>query len=209
MSITAKTTIDPSGENIDPSGDEIVITYYGIKNEVPISEGVKLKCSDNSITPPPGQLTDDNKLVSTIKIPSNTTGAQKTYTFTVTYTYLTDKQQEKSLELTQDYVEYAVQCYLDTEKYSVPLPAKPASDKDIFEIIYFAEKGTDKIYNDDVTLEPIKNYSYLEHIGEDTQDTANECKVAKFKFTENEEEEERIMEFKEKCGSNESNTSII
>ena len=72
MSITAKTTIDPSGENIDPSGDEIVITYYGIKNEVPISEGVKLKCSDNSITPPPGQLTDDNKLVSTIKIPSNT-----------------------------------------------------------------------------------------------------------------------------------------
>ena len=207
VSITAKTTIDPSGENIDPSGENIIITYYGIKNGDPISEGVKLTCSDNSITTD-GQLTD-NKLVSTIKIPSNTTGAQKTYTFTVTYTYLTDKQQVKSLELTQDYVEYAVQCYLDTEKYSVPLPAKPASDKDIFEIIYFAEKGTDKIYNDDVTLEPIKNYSYLEHIGEDTQVKEKQYKVAKFKFTENEEEESRDMEFKAKCGSNESGTLTI
>ena len=75
----------------------------------------------------------------------------------------------KSLELTQDFVKYVVHCGLDTEKYSATLPAKLESGKDIFEIIYFAEKGTDKIYNDDVTLEPIENYSYLEHIGEDTQ----------------------------------------
>ena len=202
VSISAGTT-----STIDPSGEDIVITYYGIKNGDYITKDVELTCSDNSITPPAGTL-KDNTLVSTISIPANTTGAQKTYKFTVTYTYLTDKQQEKSLELTQDYVEYAVHCKL-AENYSVPLPAKPASDKDIFEIIYFAEKGTDKIYNDDVSLEPIKNYSYLEHIGEDTQVKEKQYKVAKFKFTENEEEEERTMEFKAKCGSNESDALPI
>ena len=202
MSINAKTTIDPSGE-------DIVITYYGIKNGVHISEGVQLTCSDNSITTDDVQL-KDNELVNTIKIPENVSSEQKAYTFTVTYTYLTDKQKVNSLELTQDFVKYTVHCDLDTEKYSATLPAKPESGKDIFEIIYFAEKGTDKIkiYNDTVTLDSSENYDYLKIIS-DVPNSEKMYRVRKYQFTENEDADPRVMEFKAKCGSNESDTLII
>ena len=183
--------------------------WLNIKNEVPISEGVKLKCSDNSITPPPGQLTDDNKRVSTIKIPANTSDKQKTYKFTVTYTYLTDKKKEQKIELTQDRIEYVVHCGLDTEKYGTTLVAKPESGKDIFEIIYFAEKGTNKerIYDNTVTLEP-ENYDYLTLIS-DVPNPEKMYRVRKYQITKNEEVDPRDMEFKAKCGSNESEILYI
>ena len=100
---------------------------------------------------------------------------KKTYKITVTYTYLTDKKKEQKIELTQDRIEYVVHCGLDTEKYGTTLVAKPESGKDIFEIIYFAEKSTNKerIYDNTVTLETKENYDYLKRIGEDTQDTVN------------------------------------
>ena len=205
--ITAKTE---TTSKIDPSGENIVITYYGIKNGVPITNTkyVKLTCSDNSINIPDGQLTD-NKLVSKIRIPANTSDKQKTYKFTVTYTYLTDKQQVKDLELTQDYVQYVVHCGLDTEKYSATLVAKPESGKDIFEIIYFAEKGTDKIYdNNTVTLEPSENYGYLKFIS-DVPNSEKMYRVRTYQFTENIEVDPRVMEFKAKCGSNESESLYI
>lgn len=194
--------------NIDPSGGEIVITYYGIKNEDPISEGVKLTCSDNNITPPDGTL-KDNKRVSTISIPANTSSEQKTYTFKVTYTYLTDKKKEQKIELTQDRIEYVVHCGLDTEKYSATLVAKPESSKDRFEIIYFAEKGTNKerIYDNTVTLEP-GNYDYLTLIS-DVPNSEKMYRVRTYQFTENTEVDPRDMEFKAKCGSNESESLYI
>ena len=200
--ITAGTT-----SNIDPSGDNIVIKYYGIKNGDPISEGVKLTCSDNSITIPDGQI-KDNKLESTIKIPANTSDKQKTYKFTVTYTYLTNKKQVQSIELTQDRIEYVVHCGLDTKKYSATLVAKPESGKDIFEIIYFAEKGTDKIYDNKVTLEPSKNYGYLTLIS-DVPNPEKMYRVRTYQFTKNEEVDPRDMGFKAKCGSNESEILYI
>ena len=204
VNITTETT-----SKIDPSGENIVITYYGIKNGDPITNTkyVKLTCSDNSINIPDGQLTD-NKLVSKIRIPANTSDKQKTYKFTVTYTYLTDKQQVKDLELTQDYVQYVVHCGLDTEKYSATLVAKPESGKDIFEIIYFAEKGTDKKYDNTVTLEPIKNYDYLTLIS-DVPNPEKMYRVRTYQFTENIEVDPRVMEFKAKCGSNESESLYI
>ena len=206
--ITAGTT-----SNIDPSGGEIVITYYGIKNgdHITDTKGVKLTCSDNSINTTDDVKQINNTLVSTIKIPANTSSEQKTYTFKVTYTYLTDKKKEQKIELTQDRIEYVVHCGLDTEKYSATLVAKPESGKDIFEIIYFAEKGTNKerIYDNTVTLETKENYDYLKHIGEDTQDTANQYRVRKYQITKNEEVDPRDMEFKAKCGSNESEILYI
>ena len=203
--ITAKTE---TTSKIDPSGENIVITYYGIKNGDPISEGVKLTCSDNNITPPDGTL-KDNKRVSTISIPANTSDKQKTYTFKVTYTYLTDKKKEQNIELTQDRIEYVVHCGLDTEKYSATLVAKPESGKDIFEIIYFAEKGTDKIYdNNTVTLEPSENYGYLKFIS-DVPNSEKMYRVRTYQFTENIEVDPRVMEFKAKCGSNESESLYI
>ena len=202
VSINAETTIDPSGE-------DIVITYYGIKNGVHISEGVQLTCSDNSITTDDVQL-KDNELVNTIKIPENVSSEQKAYTFTVTYTYLTDKQKVNSLELTQDFVKYTVHCDLDTDKYSATLPAKPESGKDIFEIIYFAEKGTNKerIYDSKVTLDSSENYDYLKIIS-DVPNSEKMYRVRKYRFTENEDADPRVMEFKAKCGSNESDTLPI
>ena len=202
--ITAGTT-----SNIDPSGGEIVITYYGKKNEdyITNTKDVKLTYSDNSITIPDGQI-KDNKLESTIKIPANTSDKQKTYKFTVTYTYLTNKKQVQSIELTQDRIEYVVHCGLDTEKYNATLPAKPESGKDRFEIIYFAEKGTDKIYNNTVTLEPKENYSYLKSIS-DVPNPEKMYRVRKYQITKNEEVDPRDMEFKAKCGSNESDTLNI
>ena len=198
--------------NIDPSGGEIVITYYGIKNgdHITDTKDVKLTCSDNSITIPDGQI-KDNKLESTIKIPANTSDKQKTYKFTVTYTYLTDKKKEQKIELTQDRIEYVVHCGLDTEKYGTTLVAKPESGKDIFEIIYFAEKSTNKerIYDNTVTLETKENYDYLKRIGEDTQDTVNQYRVRKYQITKNEEVDPRVMEFKAKCGLNESEILYI
>lgn len=203
--ITAKTE---TTSKIDPSGENIEITYYGIKNGDPISEGVKLTCSDNSITPPDGTL-KDNKLVSTISIPANTSSEQKTYTFKVTYTYLTDKKKEQKIELTQDRIEYVVHCGLDTEKYSVTLVAKPESGKDRFEIIYFAEKGTNKerIYDNTVTLEP-GNYDYLTLIS-DVPNSEKMYRVRTYQFTENLDVDPRDMEFKAKCGSNESEILYI
>lgn len=193
--------------NIDPSGGEIVITYYGKKNEDPISEGVKLTCSDNSITIPDGQI-KDNKLESKISIPANTSDKQKTYKFTVTYTYLTGKKKEQNIELTQDRIEYVVHCGLDTKKYSATLVSKPESGKDIFEIIYFAEKGTDKIYDNKVTLEPSKNYGYLTLIS-DVPNPEKMYRVRTYQFTKNEEVDPRDMGFKAKCGSNESEILYI
>lgn len=208
--ITAETG---TTSNIDPSGGEIVITYYGIKNgdHITDTKDVKLKCSDNSITIPDGQI-KDNKLESTIKIPANTSDKQKTYKFTVTYTYLTNKQQVQSIELTQDRIEYVVHCGLDTEKYSATLVAKPESGKDIFEIIYFAEKGTDKdktrIYNNTVTLVPNENYSYLKIIS-DVPNSEKMYRVRTYQFTENLDTDPRDMEFKAKCDSNESESLYI
>lgn len=203
--ITAKTE---TTSKIDPSGENIEITYYGIKNgdHITDTKGVKLTCSDNSITPPDGTL-KDNTLVSTISIPENISDKQKTYKFTVTYTYLTNKKKEQSIELTQDFVKYTVQCQL-AGNYSSTLPAKPETGKNIFEIIYFAEKGTNKerIYDGTVTLVPDENYSYLERT-EDTIDSENKCKVAKFKFTENTGKDERVMRFKAKRVSSESGVS--
>lgn len=203
--ITAKTE---TTSKIDPSGENIEITYYGIKNGDPISEGVKLTCSDNNITPPDGTL-KDNKRVSTISIPANTSDKQKTYKFTVTYTYLTDKKKEQKIELTQDRIEYVVHCGLDTEKYSATLEAKPERGKDRFEIIYFAEKGTNKerIYDNTVTLEP-GNYDYLTLIS-DVSNSEKMYRVRTYQFTENTEVDPRDMEFKAKCGSNESEILYI
>lgn len=208
--ITAETG---TTSNIDPSGGEIVITYYGIKNgdHITDTKDVKLTCSDNSITIPDGQI-KDNKLESTIKIPANTSDKQKTYKFTVTYTYLTDKKKEQKIELTQDRIEYVVHCGLDTEKYSATLVAKPESGKDIFEIIYFAEKGTNtnkqRIYDNTVTLESRENYDYLTLIS-DVPNSEKMYRVRTYQFTENLDVDPRDMEFKAKCGSNESEILYI